>query len=82
MENQETLKTSTLICQLPNSVQNQVNNLLTNGVVTSSIVISSILLTSHHLFRVEQLFVGASTDLINDSRLKVNEHGSKIFRLV
>ena len=82
MEDEKALKSSTLISQLPNSVQDKINYLLTNSIVASSIVISGILLASHKLFRVEQLFVCASTDLINDRRLKVNEHGSKIFRLV
>ena len=74
MEDQETLKTSTLISKLPNSVQNQINYLLANGVVASSIVVSGVLLASHELLRVEQLFVSTSTDFINDGRLKVDKN--------
>ena len=64
MEDQETLKTGTLISQLPDSVENKVDNFLTNGVVTTSIVIGGIFLAGDQLFRVEQLTVGASSDLI------------------
>ena len=64
MEDQETLKTGTLISQLPDSVKNKVDNFLTNGVVTTSVVIGGIFLASDQLFRVEQLAIGASSDLI------------------
>merc|ERR1712123_310397 len=53
MEDQESLKSSTLISKLPDPVQNQIHNLLADGVVSSCIVVSSILLAGHKLFRVE-----------------------------
>ena len=82
MEDQETLETSALIGQLPDSVKNQINNLLPDGVVTSSVVIGSILLAGDHLLRVEQLTVGSSTDLVNNSRFQVNEHSPERFLIV
>merc|ERR1711976_659472 len=57
-------------------VQDQVNNLLTNGVVTTSIVVGSILLTSDQLLRVEQLAVGASAHLINYSGFQIHKDSS------
>ena len=69
MEKKESLKTSTLISQFSDSVQNKINNLLSNGVVTSSVVVGSILLTIDQLFRVVQLPVGSNSGLINDSWL-------------
>ena len=69
VEQEESLKSGTLISQLTNTVQNQVNNLFANGVVSSSIVVSRIFLSSDQLFRVKQLTVSSSSDFINDSRL-------------
>ena len=64
MENQESLKTGTLISQLPNSVENKIDNFLTNGIVTSCIVVGGVFLAGDELFGVEQLSVGASSNLI------------------
>ncbi len=64
VENEESLESSALVSQLPDTVQDQVNNLLSDGVVTTSIVVGGILLASDELFRVEQLTVGATAHLI------------------
>ena len=64
MKDQETLKTSTLISQLPDSVENKVDDFLTNGVVTTGIVVGGVFLAGDELFGVEQLSVCASSDLI------------------
>jgi len=70
----ETLKTSTVILQFPDPVQNKVNNFLTNGIVTPLEVVGSIFLTGDQLLRVEQLPVGTSPNLIDDGGLEINEH--------
>merc|ERR1719445_1031098 len=44
MEKKKSLKTSTLVRQLPDSVQNQIHDLLANGVVTPGVVIGGVLL--------------------------------------
>ena len=64
VEDEESLETSALISQLPESVKDEVDNLFPDGVVTTGVVVGSIFLTSDKLFWVEQLAVGASTDLI------------------
>ena len=64
VEDQETLKTSALISQLPDSVENKVDDFLTNGVVTTGIVVGGVFLAGDELFGVEQLSVCASSDLI------------------
>jgi hypothetical protein len=76
MEDQETLKTGTVVSQLTGSVKDQVDDLLTNGVVTTSVVVSSILLSRDQLLRVVQLSVGSGTDLINDRRLQIDVDGT------
>jgi len=74
VENQEALKTCALVSQFPNSVQDEANDLLANGVVTSGIVISGIFFACDELLRVEELAVGASANLINDCGFQVYKH--------
>ena len=64
VEDQESLETSALIGKLTDPIKDKVNDLLSDGVVTTSIVVGSILLASDKLLRVEQLAVGARTNLI------------------
>ena len=64
VEDEEALESSALIRQFPDAVKDQVNNLLADGVVATGVVVGGILLTGDQLLRVEQLAVGASTDLI------------------
>jgi len=73
VEDEETLKTSALLRQLSDSVQNKVNNFLANGVVATSVIVSGILLAGDQLFRMEELAVGSHADLINDSGLEINK---------
>ena len=73
MEDQESLKTSTLISQLTNTIQNKVDNLLANGVVAPCVVVGGVLFASHQLLGMEQLPVDTSPDLVNDGGLQVNK---------
>jgi hypothetical protein len=76
MEDQETLKTGTVVSQLTGSVKDQVNDLLTDGVMTTGVVIGSILLSRDQLLGVVQLSVGSGTDLIDDGRLQIDVNGT------
>ena len=73
VENQESLKSSAVVSQLADAVQDKVNNLLANGVMSSGIVVGSVLLSSNKLLRVEELAVGSSADLIDDGWLQINK---------
>ena len=64
MEDEESLETSALIGQLPDSVKDDINNLLADGVVAAGVVVGSVLLAGDQLLRVEQLSVGSGTNLI------------------
>ena len=64
MEDEESLKTRALIGQLADSVQDQVDHLLADGVVSASVVVGSILLAGDQLFGVEELAVGTGTYLV------------------
>ena len=64
VEDEEALQTGALVSQLADSVEDQVDDLLADGVVATGIVVGGILLAGHQLLGVEQLTVGAGTDLI------------------
>ena len=64
MEDEESLHPSTLVCQLPDAIQNQVNDLLADGIMSPGIVVCSILLAGYQLFWVEQLAVCSSSNLV------------------
>ena len=73
VEDEEALETSALIGELSDSVEAEVNDLLTDGIVTTGEVVGGILLTGDELLWVEQLSVGTGTNLINDCRLEIEE---------
>jgi len=77
VEDEESLKTGTLVSQFPDPIQTKIDDLLSDGVVTSSVVIGGIFLSSDELFRMEELSVGSSPYFINNSWLQVQEHSSR-----
>merc|ERR1711997_1102272 len=77
MEDQETLKTRTLVSQLSDSIEYKINDFLADGVMTSCIVIGSIFFSSYQLFWVEELAVGSSSYLIHNSRLEIDKYSTR-----
>ena len=73
VEDEESLESSALIGELSDSVEAEVNNLLTDGVMTTGEVVGGIFLSGDELLGMEQLSIGAGTDLIDDCRLKIEE---------
>ena len=76
VEDEETLETSALIGELSDSVEAEINDLLTNGVVTSGEVVGGIFLTGDELLWMEELSVGTSSNFIDDGWLEIEEDGS------
>ena len=76
VEDEETLETSALISELSDSVEAEIDDLLTNGVVTSGEVVGGILLSGDELLWVEELSVSSGSHLIDDSWLEIEENGS------
>ena len=64
MEDEESLETGALIRQFADSVQDQVDNFLSDGVVTTGVVVGGVFLTGDQLLGMEELAVGAGSDLI------------------
>jgi len=76
VEDQKALKTSALIGELSDSVEHEIDDLLTNGVVATGVVVSGILLAGDQLLGVEELSVGAGSDLVDDGGLEIDKDGS------
>jgi hypothetical protein len=76
VEDHESLKTSAVVSQLSHTVEDKVNNLLSDGVVTTGVVVGGIFLTRDQLLRVVELSVGTSTDLVHHTGLKINKDGT------
>jgi hypothetical protein len=76
VESNESLESSTVVSQLSDSVQAQVDDFFTNGVVTSGEVVSGVFLSGDQLLWMEELSVGSSSDFVTDGWLQVQEDGS------
>merc|ERR1719506_3594156 len=74
VKDHETLEARAVVRELAQAVEDQVHDLLADGVVTPREVVGGVLLTADQLLRVEELAVRARADLVNDGRLEVNEH--------
>ena len=75
MEHQESLEAGAVVSHFPDSLENQVHDLLTDGVVAPGVVVSRVLLATHQLLGVEHLPVDTSPDLVNHGGLEVHKHG-------
>jgi len=75
VEDEEALEPGALLGQLPQPVENQVDELLANGVVAPGVVVGGVLLAGDQLLRVEELPVCAEPDLVHDGGLEVDEDG-------
>ena len=64
VEDEESLETGALIGQLPDSVEDDIDNLLADGVVAAGVVVGGVLLARDELFRVEQLTISSGTNFI------------------
>ena len=69
----EALETRAVISELSDTVQDEVDNFLTNGVVATRIVVSSVFLTRDQLFWVVDGVIGTGADFVNDGWLQVDE---------
>jgi hypothetical protein len=76
VEDHKSLETGTVIGELSDSVEAEVNDFLTNGVMSSGEVVGGVFLTGDQLFGVEQLSVGSGSDFINDGGFQIEEHAS------
>merc|ERR1719258_209114 len=77
VEDHEALKARAVVRKLAQAVEHQVNDFFPDGVVAAGEVVGGILLTGDQLLRVEELAVVTRADLIDHSRLQVDEHRAR-----
>ena len=77
MEDEKSLEPGALVSKLPDPVQNQVNNLLADGVVAPGVVVGGVLLAVDQLLGVVELLVGSNSGLVNYGGLQVNKDSSR-----
>ena len=77
VEDEETLETGARVNELPDPVENHVDDLLPDGVVAASVVVGGVLLAGDQLLGVEELPVGAEPHLVHHGRLKVDKDSSR-----
>ena len=78
VEDEESLKTGTVIGETSDAVHDVVNELLSDGVVTTGVVVGGILLSVDEGLGVEQRPVLSSPDLVNDVGLQVDLRGESV----
>ena len=64
MEDEEALESGTLVSQLPDPVQNEVDDLLADGVMAARVVVGGVFLPRDQLLRVEQLTIDPIANLV------------------
>lgn len=64
MKDKKALESSALVSKLTDSIQNQVHDLLADGVVTAGVVVGSVFFARDELFRVEELSVSAGANFV------------------
>ena len=77
VEYEEPLETGALVRQLPDAVQHQVYDLLSDGVVPARVVVSRVFFPSDQLFGVEQLSVGSGSHLVHHCRFQIHKDGAR-----
>jgi hypothetical protein len=71
IEAEEALKTSAVICELADTIENKIHDLLADGVMATSIVVGGVLLARDELLWVVELTIGAGADLVNHGWLEI-----------
>jgi len=66
-----------LVSQLAHSVEDEVHDLLADGLVATSEVVGSVFLAGDQLLRVLELALGAGPHLVDDGGFEVHEHAAR-----
>ena len=77
VEDEEALEASALVSELSDSVEAEIDDFLADGVVATGEVVGGILLAGDELLGVEELSVGAGSDLIDDGGLEIEEDAAR-----
>jgi len=76
VEDEESLESSAVLCELSDSVHHELDLFPSDGIVTTGIVVCCIFLSSDELLRMEESLIFSSSDLIDDGRLEIKVDSS------
>merc|ERR1712151_614129 len=76
LEDQESLETGTVVSELSDSVEAEIDDFSSDGVVSSGEVVGGIFLSRDQLLGVEQLSVGTGSDFVNNGGFQIEEDTS------
>ena len=76
MEDEKSLQSSALVGKLADAVQDEIYNLLSDGVMSASVVVSGVFLSGDELFGMKELAVGSGAHFVHNSWLQVHKDGS------
>jgi hypothetical protein len=76
VEDHESLETGAVVSEFSDSVQTEIDDFFTDGVMSSGEVVGGVFLSRDELFWMEELSVGAGSDLIDDGGFKIEENCS------
>jgi hypothetical protein len=77
VEDKESLKTRTVVSKLADAVQDEVDNLFSDGVVSTGVVIGGIFLSTDDLFRVVELGVGSTANFVTNGGLEIDVNSTR-----
>ena len=77
MKDEETLESGTVVGELADAVQDEVNNLLANGVVTTGVVVGGVFLSGNDLLGVVELGILTAADFVTDGVFQVDKDGTR-----
>mmetsp|Transcript_27488 Transcript_27488/g.66757 ORF Transcript_27488/g.66757 Transcript_27488/m.66757 type:complete len:285 (+) Transcript_27488:726-1580(+) len=77
VKDQETLKTSTVVSQLADTIQDGINNFLSNGVMTTGVVIGSVFLSRDNGFWVVERSELARANFVTNSGFQIDIDGTR-----
>jgi len=75
VENQEPLDAGATVGDLSNSIESEINELLSNGVMTTSVVVGGVFFPSEKLVWAEEFPVGTAPHFVNDGGLQIDKDG-------
>lgn len=73
MEDEETLETGTVVSNLTDAVQDNINNLLSDGIMSTGVVVGGVFLSRDDLLRVVELGVLSTADFITDGWFEIDK---------
>ena len=77
VKDQKALQTGTIVRQLANAIEHDIDNLLARGVVTTRIIVGRILLAVDDLLGMVELLHGSGAHFVADGRFQIAINGTR-----